>query len=92
MSNVAHLPVPKRPWKNFLLRRSSDGRPVVCYENVRLALVHDKRFRRYALAGDLQGCRRRLINFGFHTSKDNINWLISLAAREVQQLQPEQRS
>lgn len=39
MSNVAHLPVPKRPWKNFLLRRSSDGRPVVCYENVRLALV-----------------------------------------------------
>ena len=91
MSKIAHLPTPpKRPWTNFLLRHYSDSRPTPSRENVRLALQHDKRFRRYALAGDWQGCKRRLLSFGVHHS--DCERLIALAAREVEHFQPERRS
>lgn len=91
MSNIAHLPPPpKRPWTNFLLRHTSDSRPAPCRENARLALEHDKRFRRYALAGNWEGCKRRLLALG--VDHQDCKRLIALTASEVQHLQPERRS
>lgn len=89
MSNVIQLPTPKRPWRNFLLRNRETGRPKACEENIRLALERDAWFRRYALSDDKEGCRRRLINFGVHP-RDNIDWLIWLATREIRSQQERQ--
>ncbi|MGH0257054.1 hypothetical protein NKY39_16000 [Sinorhizobium meliloti] len=81
MSNVTYLPTPKRPWRNFLLRDRETGRPNATLENLQLALTHDKRLRRCVIAGDKAGCRRRLVNFGFHWAY--LDWLIDQAAREL---------
>lgn len=81
MSNVTYLPTPKRPWRNLLLRNET-GRPVPARENIELALRHDKRFRRYAPAGDLTGLRRRFLAYGLDPTLD-LHRLAVMAANEV---------